>query len=166
MVRRGRRDASAVVTTPRIARLVLRVFGAADRRDEIEADLGDLFQLAVCGVVALFVTSAGIYALLGFTSSSVRVRSVCASPWGSSGKTDQVDRAAEPDVGRAGNRHRPLRGGGDRTIVQPLLVETSARDAFVFVATAVTLLAIATAASTGPARRAARVDPNVASQTE
>jgi predicted permease len=50
--------------------------------------------------------------------------------------------------------------------VAPLLFDVSPRDPFVFSGVAMTLLIVATAASLGPARRAARVDPAVALRSE
>jgi predicted permease len=50
--------------------------------------------------------------------------------------------------------------------IQPLLFDVSSRDPLVYVIVTAVLLAVATAASMIPARRAARVDPNVALRSE
>lgn len=50
--------------------------------------------------------------------------------------------------------------------IQPLLFETSARDPLVYVVVATLLLGVSAAASLIPARRASRVDPNVALRSE
>ena len=50
--------------------------------------------------------------------------------------------------------------------IKPLLFAESPRDPFVFGIVTVTLLAVTVAASWVPARRAARVDPNVALRTD
>src|SRR5919112_3997601 len=44
MVRGGGIHQGAIVMAPRLAKRVLRLFASADRRDEIEADLDDLFE--------------------------------------------------------------------------------------------------------------------------
>ena len=120
-----------------------------------------------CGAVALLVTMAGVYALLGFSvtqrSREIGVRlALGATP---AGTTVLVVRQslvwAVPGIAIG-----LLLAAAVGQFVQPLLFETSARDAAVFAAAGGALLAIAAAASAGPARRAARVDPNVALQTE
>ncbi len=50
--------------------------------------------------------------------------------------------------------------------MKPLLFQESARDPAVYALVAAVLLAVAVAASYVPARRAARVDPNVALRAE
>jgi putative ABC transport system permease protein len=50
--------------------------------------------------------------------------------------------------------------------VKPLLFNVSPTDPAVFVLVVVTLIAVATAASWVPARRASRVDPNVALRSD
>ena len=118
-----------------------------------------------CGAVALFVTSAGVYALLGFIvaqrSREIGVRLALGATPG--GTTVLVVRQslvwALPGIAIG-----LFAAAAVGQFVQPLLFETSARDVAVFAATAGALLAITIAASAGPARRAARVDPNVALQ--
>jgi len=113
------------------------------------------------------VTMAGVYALLGFSvaqrSREIGVRlALGATP---AGTTVLVVRQslvwAVPGIAIG-----LLLAAAVGQFVQPLLFETSARDGAVFAAAGGALLAIAAAASAGPARRAARVDPNVALQTE
>ena len=122
---------------------------------------------AACGIVALFVTMAGVYALLGFIvaqrSREIGVRlALGATPrrttalivrqsltWASLGIAAGLAIAAA--VGQ---------------FVEPLLFETSARDALVYAVSAATLVLIAAAASAAPAYRAGRVDPSAALQTE
>jgi predicted permease len=122
---------------------------------------------AACGAVALFVTMAGVYALLGFIvaqrSREIGVRlALGATPsrttllvvrqslgWAILGIV--IGLAAAAAVGQ---------------FVQPLLFETSARDRLVYAAAAAALVGMAAAASAVPALRAGRVDPTVALQTE
>ena len=120
-----------------------------------------------CAAVALFVTMAGVYALLGFIvtqrSREIGVRiALGATP---AGTTRLVVRQS---LGWAvvGVVLGLLAAAAVGQFVEPLLFETPARDRVVFPATAAALLLMAGAASAGPARRAARVDPNVALQTE
>ena len=120
-----------------------------------------------CAAVALFVTMAGVYALLGFIvaqrSREIGVRlALGATP---AGTTAMVVRQS---LGWAvpGIAVGLLLAAAVGRFVQPLLFETSARDWVVFLASGGALLLIAAAASAGPAFRAGRVDPNVALQTE
>jgi putative ABC transport system permease protein len=120
-----------------------------------------------CGIVALFVTMAGVYALLGFIvaqrSREIGVRlALGATPRGT---TVLVVRQslAWASIGIAVGLAIAAAVGG---LVEPLLFETSARDAGVYAAAAVALVVIAAAASAAPAFRAGRVDPSAALQTE
>jgi predicted permease len=121
----------------------------------------------VCGAVALFVTMAGVYALLGFIvaqrSREIGVRlALGATP----ARTTAL--VVRQSLGWAvpGIVLGLLMAAAVGQFVQPLLFETSARDAGVYIASSLALLLIAAAASAGPAVRAGRVDPNVALQTE
>ena len=120
-----------------------------------------------CGVVALFVTMAGVYALLGFIvaqrSREIGVRlALGATPAGTTAMVVRQSLAwAVPGIALG-----LFVAAAVGQFVQPLLFETSARDGTVFFASAVALLLIAAGASAGPAFRAGRVDPNVALQTE
>jgi hypothetical protein len=122
---------------------------------------------AACGGVALFVTSAGVYALLGFIvaqrSREIGVRlALGATPAGTTALIVRQSLTwAVPGIALG-----LIVAAAVGQFVQPLLFETSARDAVVFGAAASALLVIAAAASAGPALRAGRVDPNVALQTE
>jgi putative ABC transport system permease protein len=55
---------------------------------------------------------------------------------------------------------------GAARFIKPLLFDVSPRDPLVYVIVTTVLLAVAIAASMIPARRAARVDPNVALRSE
>jgi predicted permease len=120
-----------------------------------------------CGTVALFVTSAGVYALLGFIvaqrSREIGVRlALGATPAGTTALVVRQSLTwAAPGIAIG-----LFVAAAVGQFVQPLLFETSARDTVVFAAAAAALVTIATLASAGPARRAARVDPNVALQAE
>jgi predicted permease len=120
-----------------------------------------------CGVVALFVTSAGVYALLGFIvaqrSREIGVRlALGATPAGTTAMVVRQSLAwAVPGIVVG-----LFAAAAVGQFVQPLLFETSARDVVVFASAAAALLAIAALASAGPAFRAGRVDPNVALQAE
>ena len=120
-----------------------------------------------CGAVALFVTMAGVYALLGFIvaqrSREIGVRlALGATP----ARTTAL--VVRQSLGWAvpGIAVGLFVAAAVGQFVQPLLFETSARDWGVFLGSAVALLIIAAVASAGPAFRAGRVDPNVALQTE
>ena len=120
-----------------------------------------------CAAVALFVTMAGVYALLGFIvtqrSREIGLRiALGATP---AGATRLVVRQSLgwTAIGIAVGLASAAAVG---QFVEPLLFETRARDGLVFAATAAALVLMAALASAGPARRAARVDPNVALQTE
>jgi predicted permease len=128
--------------------------------------LGSTLFLA-CGLVALGVTTAGVYALLGFIvaqrSREIGVRlALGATPGGT------VRMVVRQSLTWAvpGIMLGLLIAAAVGQFVEPLLFETSARDPRVFTIAAAALLAIATLASAGPALRAGRVDPNVALQTE
>jgi predicted permease len=120
-----------------------------------------------CGAVALFVTMAGVYALLGFIvaqrSREIGVRlALGATPAGTTALIVRQSLAwAVPGIAIG-----LFIAAAVAQFVEPLLFETSARDGLVFLAAAGALLAIAAAASAGPAFRAGRVDPNVALQSE
>ena len=120
-----------------------------------------------CAAVALFVTMAGVYALLGFIvtqrSREIGVRiALGASP----ARTTRM--VVRQSLGWAvvGIAIGLTAAAALGQFVEPLLFETRARDGLVFAATAGALIFMAAAASAGPAFRAGRVDPNVALQTE
>jgi putative ABC transport system permease protein len=122
---------------------------------------------AACGAVALFVTMAGVYALLGFIvaqrSREIGVRlALGATP---SRTTWLVVRQS---LGWAilGVAIGLITAGAVSPFVQPLLFETSARDRLVYACAAAALVGMAAVASALPALRAGRVDPTVALQTE
>ena len=120
-----------------------------------------------CGLVALLVTAAGVYALLGFIvaqrSREIGVRlALGATP---SRTTAMVVRQSLTWA-IPGMLLGLFTAAALGQFVQPLLFDTSARDPLVFAAAGVAIVVIAAAASAGPALRASRVDPNVALQTE
>jgi predicted permease len=122
---------------------------------------------AACGAVALFVTMAGVYALLGFIvaqrSREIGVRlALGATP---SRTTWLVVRQS---LGWAilGVAIGLITAAAVGQFVQPLLFETSARDRLVYAGAAAALVGMAAVASALPALRAGRVDPTVALQTE
>jgi len=122
---------------------------------------------AACGAVALFVTMAGVYALLGFIvaqrSREIGVRlALGATP---SRTTLLVVRQS---LGWAilGIVIGLVMAAAVGQFVQPLLFETSARDWLVYAVAAAALVGMAAVASALPALRAGRVDPTVVLQTE
>ena len=123
--------------------------------------------LLVFGAAALFVATAGVYALLSFIvtqrSREIGVRlALGASPartvW-------MVVRQSLGWIG-AGLGIGIVTALGAGRFVQPLLFETSPYDAAVFIGTAAVLLFVAMAASLVPAIRASRVDPNITLRAE
>ena len=122
---------------------------------------------AACGVVALFVTMAGVYALLGFIvaqrSREIGVRlALGATPRGTTALVVRQS-LAWASIGIVVGLAAAAAVG---PFVQPLLFETSARDTVVYAGAALALVIIAATASAAPAFRAGRVDPSVALQTE
>jgi predicted permease len=120
-----------------------------------------------CGAVALFVTMAGVYALLGFIvaqrSREIGVRlALGATP----ARTTLLVVRQSLAWAMLGIVLGLVAAAALGQFVQPLLFETSARDRLVYVFAAVALAGTAAAASAIPARRAGRVDPTVALQTE
>jgi len=121
----------------------------------------------VFGAAALFVATAGVYALLSFMvtqrSREIGVRlALGASP----GRTLQMvvrQSLGWVVVGLVTGLAAALAAG---RFIQPLLFETSPYDVTVFASTAALLLAVAVVASMGPAIRASRVDPNVTLRAE
>jgi hypothetical protein len=121
----------------------------------------------VFGAAALFVATAGVYALLSFIvtqrSREIGVRlALGASP----GHTLQMivrQSLGWVAVGLGAGLAAALAAG---RFVEPMLFETSPYDVGVYAATAVLLLAVAVVASLAPAIRASRVDPNVTLRAE
>jgi predicted permease len=120
-----------------------------------------------CGAVALFVTMAGVYALLGFIvaqrSREIGVRlALGATP----ARTTLLVVRQSLAWAMLGIVLGLVAAAALGQFVQPLLFETPARDRTVYALAAVSLVAMAVVASAIPARRAGRVDPTVALQTE
>jgi predicted permease len=120
-----------------------------------------------CGVVALFVTMAGVYGLLGFIvaqrSREIGVRlALGATP----SRTTLLVVRQSLAWAILGIVVGLVAAAALGQFVQPLLFETSARDRVVYAAAGAALVGMAVAASAIPARRAGRVDPTVALQTE
>lgn len=119
------------------------------------------------GAAALFVATAGVYALLSFIvtqrSREIGVRlALGASP----GRTLLMivrQSLGWVAAGLAAGLAAALAAG---RFIEPLLFEASPYDAGVYSATAAVLLFVALVASLAPAIRASRVDPNVTLRAE
>lgn len=123
--------------------------------------------LVVFGAAALLVATAGVYALLSFLVAQ-RSREIGVRLALGASRTRTVNLIVRQSLGwvlagLAGGIVTALIAG---RFVQPMLFETSPRDPVVFAAAAVTLVAVALAASAIPALRASRVDPNIALRSE
>jgi ABC-type antimicrobial peptide transport system permease subunit len=121
----------------------------------------------VFGAAALFVATAGVYALLSFIvtqrSREIGVRlALGASP------RRTVWMIVRQSLGWivAGLAIGMIAALAAGRFIQPLLFETSPYDAPVFAGTTALLLLVAIAASVVPAVRASRVDPNITLRAE
>jgi predicted permease len=119
------------------------------------------------GAAALFVATAGVYALLNFLvtqrSREIGVRMALGASPGRTWRLVLRQSLGWIALGLAGGLTAAAALGRQ---VEPLLFETSPWDPRVFAGAAVLLLAVAVVASLAPAIRASRVDPNVALRAE
>jgi predicted permease len=149
--------ASYVTTTP-----FREVIGSQTKSWEVGAQM-----FAAFGVLALVLASIGLYSVIAYNvaqrTHEMGVRIALGA------QVADVVRLVVSDGLRLGGVGLVIGGVGALSAarwVKPLLFDESPSDPLVFVLVTGTLLAVTVAASWIPARRAARVDPQVALRTE
>jgi ABC-type lipoprotein release transport system permease subunit len=149
--------ASYVTTTP-----FTEVIGSQTKSWEVGAQM-----FAAFGVLALVLASIGLYSVIAYNvaqrTHEMGVRIALGA------QVADVVRLVVSDGLRLGVLGLVIGGVGALSAarwVKPLLFDESPSDPLVFVLVTGTLLAVTVAASWIPARRAARVDPQVALRTE
>jgi len=119
------------------------------------------------GVLALALAAIGLYSVIAYNVAQRTHEMGVRVALGAQAR-DVVALVVREGVGlgAAGLGIGAVVALGAARWIKPLLFDESPRDPFVFGVVAVTLLAVTVAASWIPARRAARVDPNVALRTD
>lgn len=139
-----------------------QIVGSQTRSWELGATM-----FAAFGALALALAAVGLYSVIAYNVTQRTHELGVRVALGARG-TDVVrlvvgDGLRVAGIGVAIGAAVALWGG---RWVRPLLFEVSPQDPAIFAAVAITLVAVAIAASWMPARRASRVDPNVALRSE
>jgi putative ABC transport system permease protein len=119
--------------------------------------------LSIFGMLALIVASIGLYSVLAFdVAQRTREIGVRAALGASSRAVVRLVMGSALRITALGILTGVVGSLALARRIEPLLFEVPARDPMTFLAVIVTLLVVAAAASSLPAWRASRVDPNVA----